>query len=54
MKTYLIKYYTTESAYRMGLSSYQERVTGERTFVYKWAQNKLSHSQFSYFEIVEC
>ena len=48
-----IRYYLTEGAYRCGCPSFTETITGNRTSVISWAQNKLQHSQFKFYDLTE-
>ncbi len=46
-----INYYITESSFRSGVSAFYETINGDRNFVTNWAQNKIKHSQFKFFDI---
>lgn len=53
MKTWEIRYYLTESAYKAGVPAFKETVKGDRFFATNWAQQKLRSSSFKYFDIAE-
>ena len=53
MTKWRIRYYLTEGAYRCGCPSFTETITGNRTSVISWAQNKLQHSQFKFYDLTE-
>ncbi len=46
-----INYYITESSFRSGVPAFHETINGDRNFVTNWAQNKIKHSQFKFFDI---
>lgn len=46
-----INYYITESSFRSGAPAFYETISGDRNFVVNWAQNKIKHSQFKFFDI---
>lgn len=48
-----IRYYLTEGAYKTGVASFKETITGDRNFVINWAQNKIKHSNFKFYDIVQ-
>ncbi len=53
MKTWIIKYYITESSYRAGVAAFTETIKGDRNFVTNWAMNKVKNSQFKFYDIME-
>ena len=53
MKTFVIKYYLTEAAFRIGNAAFTETIKGDRNFVVTWAQNKIKYSNFKFFDIEE-
>lgn len=53
MKTFIIKYYLTEGAYRCGIPAFTETIKGSRNYVVNLAQNKLKTSNFKFYEILE-
>lgn len=53
MKTFIIKYYLTETAYRCGVSAFTETFRGDRNSVVNWAQNKVRTSNFKFYDIQE-
>jgi len=53
MKTFIIKYYLTETAFRNGVAAFTETIKGDKNFVINWAQNKLKSSNFKYYDIQE-
>jgi len=48
-----IQYYLSESAKRTRVASFSETVNGDRNFATKWAENRLKHSQFKFFDLIE-
>lgn len=48
-----IRYYITENAYKTGCVAFKETITGDRNFVVNWAMNKIKHSQFKFYDIVQ-
>ncbi len=46
-----INYYITENSFRSGVPAFYETISGDRNFVVNWAQNKIKHSQFEFFDI---
>ena len=48
-----IKYYLTETAYKSGVAAYTETVNGDRNFAINWAQNKMQHSEFKFYDIAQ-
>ena len=53
MKTFIIKYYLTESAYRCGVPAFTETFRGDRNTAVNWAQNKVRTSNFKFYDIQE-
>lgn len=52
-KKYKILYYLSESAKRTRVSSFYETINGDKNFAEKWAQNRLKHSQFKFYDLIE-
>jgi len=48
-----IKYYLTETAKKSGAPAFKEVVQGDKRYVENWAQNKLKHSNFKFFELTK-
>ena len=53
MKTFIIKYYLTESAYRSGIPAFTETYRGDRNSAVNQAQNKVGTSNFKFYDIQE-
>ena len=53
MKTFIIKYYLTETAYRGGVPAFTETFRGDRNTAVNWAQNKVRTSNFKFYDIQE-
>ena len=53
MKTWEIRYYLTENAYKTGCFAFKEIIKGDRSYVLNWAQQKLKSSQFKFYDLVE-
>ena len=53
MKTYVIRYYHTETQYRCGLVCFSETVTGTREKVVMQAQNKIRAGGYKFYDIIE-
>ena len=53
MKTWEIRYYLTENAYKTGCCSFKEIIKGDRYYVLNWVQQKLKNSQFKFYDMVE-
>lgn len=53
MNKWLIRYYLSDSAYKSGFPAFTETITGDRNFVINWAQNRLKHSQFKFYDLIE-
>ncbi|MBQ9558092.1 MAG: hypothetical protein IJU94_05735 [Clostridia bacterium] len=52
-KKYKIQYYITEAAKRTRIPAFSETINGDRNFVMKWAENRLKHSQFKFYDLIE-
>lgn len=48
-----IRYHLTESAFKSGIAAYKEVINGDRNFAVNWAQNKIKHSSFKFFDLVQ-
>lgn len=48
-----VRYYLTETAYKSGIPAYKETLNGDRNYVINWAQNKVKHSNFKFYDIVQ-
>lgn len=48
-----IRYYLTEGAYKCGTVAFKETITGSKEYAINWAMNKLKHSQFKFYDIVQ-
>ncbi len=48
-----IRYYLTEVAYKAGTYAYKEVILGGRFTAISIAENRLKHSEFKYFDIIE-
>lgn len=48
-----IRYYLTETAYRCGAVAFKETITGDRIYVINWAQNRIKHSNFKFYDLVQ-
>lgn len=48
-----IRYYLTETAYKSGAVAFKEMITGDRSYVINWAQNKIKHSNFKFYELIQ-
>ena len=53
MKTFIIRYYHTETQYRCGLVCYSETVNGTRELAFNTAQNKIRARMYKFFDIQE-
>ena len=47
-----IRYYITETAFKSGVPAFKEIISGDRNYVTNWAQQKVRHSNFKFFDIV--
>lgn len=48
-----IKYYLNENAKRSGIAAFKETIQGDRHYVENWAQNKIKHSNFVAFDLIQ-
>ena len=48
-----IKYYLSETAKRSGVVSFKETIDGDRRYAENWAQNKIRHSNFVAFDLIQ-
>ena len=48
-----IRYYLTEQAYKSGVASFKEIINGDRNYIISWANNRIKHSNFKYFDFVQ-
>lgn len=53
MKTFIIRYYHTETQYRCGLVAYSETVTGLREVAVNTAQGKIRAGAYKFYDIQE-
>ncbi|MBR1983257.1 MAG: hypothetical protein IKA12_01045 [Clostridia bacterium] len=53
MKTFIIRYYHTETQYRCGLVAYNETVTGSREVAVNIAQGKIRVGSYKFYDIQE-
>ena len=53
MKTFIIKYYHTETQYRCGIVAYSETVRGSRDAAVNTAQGKIRVGAYKFYEIQE-
>lgn len=53
MKTFIIRYYHTETQYRCGLVCYSETVRGTRELAVNTAQNKIRTNMYKFYDIQE-
>lgn len=53
MKTFIIKYYLTETAYRSGIPAFTETFKGYRNIAINWAENRVRSSNFKFYDIQE-
>lgn len=47
-----IRYYINETAYKLGLVSLKETVTGPRSVALIWAENTMRGKFYKYYEII--
>ncbi len=52
-KTYVIRYYINEAAYKTGCAGFVETLVGDRNYVVTWAQNRIKNSVFQFYDIQE-
>lgn len=48
-----IKYYLNENAKRSGIAAFKETIQGDRRYAENWAQNKIKHSNFVAFDLIQ-
>ena len=53
MKTFIIRYYHTETQYRCGLVAYSETVTWSREVAVNTAQGKIRVGSYNFYDIQE-
>ena len=53
MKTWEIRYYLNEVAYRTGIPAFKETIKCDRNTAVSIAQAKMRHSQFKFFDLIE-
>ena len=53
MKTFIIRYYHTETQYHCGLVCYSETVRGTRELAVNTAQNKIRVNMYKFYDIQE-
>lgn len=53
MKTFIIKYYHTETQYRCGIVAYSETVRGSRDVAVNTAQGKIRVGAYKFYDIQE-
>ena len=53
MKTWEIRYYLTEGAYKIGCPAFKETIKGDRNYAVNWAQQKIRNSQFKFYDLME-
>ena len=53
MKSFIIKYYLTETTYRSGIPAFTETFKGYRNNAIIWAQNRARTSNFKFYDIQE-
>lgn len=46
-----IKYNLTENACKTGICAYKETINGDKHYVETWAQNKIKHSNFKFYDL---
>ncbi len=51
MAKFEIRYYITEGSFKTKVPAFKETINGDNKYVENWAQNKLKHSQFKYYDI---
>ena len=52
-KSWKIRYYLNEMAFKSGCAAFTETIRGDRNYVVNWAQNRLKNSQFKFYDLVE-
>lgn len=53
MKTWEIRYYLTEGAYKTGCPAFKETIKGDRNYAVNWAQQKIRNSQFKFYDLID-
>ena len=53
MKTFIIRYYHTETQYRCGIVAYSETVRGSRDTAINIAQGKIRVGAYKFYDIQE-
>ena len=53
MKTFLIRYFLTEGAYRCGVPAFTETYRGDRNGAVNLALNRVRTSNFKFYDIQE-
>jgi hypothetical protein len=53
VKTFIIKYYLTKTAYRGGVPAFTETFRGDRNTAVYWAQRKVRRHNFKFYDIQE-
>lgn len=48
-----IRYYLTETTFKSGVVAYKEVINGNRNFAVNWVQNKIKHSNFKFYNLVQ-
>lgn len=53
MKNWIIRYYVSETAYRVGAAALTETARGSKNFAVCRARNKIKYSKYMYYEVLE-
>ena len=53
MKTFVIRFYLTEVAYRAGTAAFVETLKCDRNYAISWAKSRLKSSNFKFYDIQE-
>ena len=53
MDKWEIKYYLTEVSLRSKVPAHKEVISGTKDYAEKWAQNRIKHTNFKYYEITK-
>ncbi len=48
-----IRYYLTGQAFKTGVVAFKEIINGDRNYVINWANNRIKHSNFKFFDIAQ-
>lgn len=48
-----IRYYLTEQAFKNKNAAFKETISGDRNYAVNWVNNKLKHSNFKFYDIVQ-